>query len=142
MRTHVTFRHPAEFVPFSDEDGILCVKGAEWFAAILRRVPGLEIENDFCQEDWGVVFFTRRNKKQFWIGLSFWDEGEWIAHFHHGSFAFFQWFSTSANNELKRLLSDAHHELILEQAITDIAWYEEKDMNKAKPMSFSTPLEQ
>ena len=50
MRTHVTFRHPTEFVPLSDEDGVLAVRGAAWFAAMLRRVPGLEIDGDPCQE--------------------------------------------------------------------------------------------
>lgn len=91
MRTNITFRHPAEFVPVSDEDGILAVSGAGWFAALLRRVPQLQIDEEFCQEDWGVVFFARRNRKKFWIGLSAWNaEGAWLAHFHHGSFNWLQ----------------------------------------------------
>src|SRR6516162_6681702 len=103
MRTNVTFRHPAEFVPLSVEDGILAVSGAQWFAALLRRIRGLEIDEDLCQEDWGVVFFARRNQKKFWIGLSAWDsEGAWLAHFHHGSFARLQRFSSSGKKELKR----------------------------------------
>lgn len=62
MRTHVTFRHPAEFVgDLEDGGGVLAVPGAQWFAALLRRVPGVEIDKDLCQEDWGVVFFARRN---------------------------------------------------------------------------------
>jgi hypothetical protein len=65
MRTHVTFRHPAEFVPISDEDGILAVSGAQWFAELLRGVSGLQIEEELCQEDWGVVLFARRNRKKF-----------------------------------------------------------------------------
>src|SRR5262249_12351962 len=109
MRTNVTFRYPAEFVPLSDQDGILAVSGAQWFAALLARVPGLAIDNELCQEDWGVVVFARRNQKKFWIGLSFWDVGgEWLAHFHHGSFPWLQWFSSSGNDELKRLLADVH----------------------------------
>ena len=73
MRTNVTFRHPAEFVPVSDADGILAVGGAQWFAALLRRVPALEVDEDLCQEDWGVVLLVRRNQRKFWIGLSAWD---------------------------------------------------------------------
>jgi hypothetical protein len=110
MRANVTFRHPAEFVGDEDDGGgVLAVRGAEWFAALLRRVPGLELDDDFCQEDWGVVFFARRKQKKFWIGLSGWDvEGAWLAHFHHGSFAWLQRFSSTGKSELKRLLVDVH----------------------------------
>src|SRR5947209_18063494 len=93
MRTNVTFRYPAEFVgDQEDGGGVLAVSGAQWFAALLRRVPALELDETFCQEDWGVVLFARRNQKKFWIGLSAWDsERAWFAHFHHGSFAWWQW---------------------------------------------------
>lgn len=37
----MTFLHPAEFVDAGE--GILAVSGAQWFAALLLRVPGLEI---------------------------------------------------------------------------------------------------
>ena len=57
MRNHVIFRHPAEFVPVSGEDGILSADSAEWFMSLLRQIPGLEIEAELCQEDWGVVAF-------------------------------------------------------------------------------------
>ena len=142
MRTNVTFRHPAEFVPLSDGEGILAVNGAQWFAALLKRVPGLEIDTDLCQEDWGVVFFARRNRKRFWIGLSAWDvDGAWLAHFHHGSFAWLQWFSSSGNNELKRLLVDFHNVLASEPAISDIVWREESEMRKSQPAGFSHPVQ-
>jgi len=142
MRTNVTFRHPAEFVEDSgDGSGVLAVRGAQWFAALLRRVPGLELDEDFCQEDWGVVFFARRNQKKFWIGLSAWDsEAAWVAHFHHGSFAWMQWFSSAGTNKLKRLLADVHDVLTSEPAITEIAWHEEGEMNKPEPVRFPTPL--
>src|SRR6266480_712439 len=108
MRTNVRFRHPAEFVPVSDEDGILAVSGAQWFVSLLRRVPGLEIDDELCQEDWGVVAFVRRHQKHFWIGLSFWPDGEhtWLAHVHHRSFAWLQRLSPSGKIELNRLVSD------------------------------------
>jgi hypothetical protein len=141
MRTHVTFRHPAEFVPLSDENGILAVSGAQWFATLLRRAPDLEIDENPCQEDWGVVLFARRNRKKFWIGLSAWDaKGDWLAHFHHGSVAWLQWFSSSGKNELKRLLADIHEVLASEAAISDIAWHEEGEMSKPRPAGFPTPI--
>jgi hypothetical protein len=143
MRTYVTFRHPAEFVSDSEDGGgVLAVRGAHWFAALLRRIPDLQIDEDLCQEDWGVVFFARRNQKKFWIGLSAWDSnGAWVAHFHHGSFAWLQWFSSSGKNELKRLLADVHDVLSSEAAITDLAWHEESAMSKPQPAAFPTPVE-
>lgn len=143
MRTNVTFRHPAEFVG-DDEDGggVLAVRGAQWFAALLRRVSGLELDEELCQEDWGVAFFARRSRKKYWIGLSAWaSEGAWLAHFHRGSFAGLQWFSSSAKTELNRLLADVHDILANEPAITEIAWHEESEMRKPKPVGFSTPVE-
>ena len=160
-RAYVTFRHPAEFVSYGD--GVLAVSAAQWFAALLLRVPGLEIEHDLCQEDWGVVVFARRNRKEFRIGLSAWYpekedapvwdlvEGWWLAHFHHGLWvpwrwaSWFQRLSSSGKNELKRLLVDVHEVLVSEAAISDIAWNEDDDMNKplAKqrhPAGFPTPF--
>ena len=103
MRTNVTFRHPAEFVPLSEDDGILAVSGANWFGALLGRVPGLVIDDNACQEDWGVVFFVRHNQVKFWIGLSAWDEtGKWLAHFHYGSFAWLRWLVTYRSTSPQR----------------------------------------
>jgi hypothetical protein len=142
MRTNVTFRHPAEFVgDQEDGGGVLAVRGAQWFAALLRRVSGLEFAKDLCQEDWGVVFFARRNQKKFWVGLSAWGSGTWLAHFHHGSFAWLQWFSSSGEIELNRLLADVHDVLASEPAITEIAWHEESEMGRPEPLGFPTPVE-
>jgi hypothetical protein len=139
MRTNVTFRHPAEFVPLSDEDGILAVRGAQWFASILRRVPGLKLDEELCQEDWGVVVFVKRHAKCFWIGLSYWSEGEWLAHLHHGSFAWVQRLSASGNAELRRVVADLHAVLVSDPALSSITWYEESEMSKAEPRGYSTP---
>jgi hypothetical protein len=143
MRTNVTFRHPAEFVGDSEDGGgVLAVRGAHWFAALLRRVPALQIDEHLCQEDWGVVLFARRNQKKFWIGLSAWDaEGAWLAHFHHGSFAWFQWFSSSGNDGLKCLLANVHNVLAAEPAVSEIAWHEESEMSKPKPVGFPAPVD-
>jgi hypothetical protein len=37
MRTNVTFRHLAEFVGDQEDGGVLAMRGAQWFAALLRR---------------------------------------------------------------------------------------------------------
>jgi hypothetical protein len=143
MRTNVTFRHPAEFVGDSEDGGgVLAVSGANWFADLLRWVPGLQVDEDLCQEDWGVVFFARRNQKKFWIGLSCWDsEGTWVAHFHHGSFSWLQWFSASGRNELRRLLADVHDVLAGEPSISEITWYEAREIDKPEPAGCLTPID-
>ena len=143
MRTNVTFHHPSEFVPVSGEDGILSVAGAQWFVTVLRRVPALEIEEQLCQEDWGVVIFARRAQKKFWIGLSLWPDGEhaWLAHFHHGSFAWLQRFSSSGQSELQGLVMDVHRVLTSEPAVSEVVWYDERQMRKAEPDGFATPVE-
>jgi len=106
MRTNVTFRHPAKFLGIEDVDaGVLAVRGAHWFAKILTRVPHLELDRKLCQEDWGVVLFARRNQNKFWIGLSAWDsDGAWLAHIHHGSFAWLQWFRIVREISVRYLL--------------------------------------
>jgi|GEM_PF-2645701 hypothetical protein len=141
MRTNVTFRHLAEFVPVSDDDRILAVDCVQWFTLLLRQVTDLQIDDDLCQEDWGIVFFVRRNQKKFWIGLSAWDaEGAWLAHFHHGSFAWLQRFSSPGTKELQCLLADVHAVLAKEPMITNIAWYEESEMSKPQPAGFPAPF--
>ncbi len=135
MRTYVSFRHPAEFVPFSENDGILAVGGAQWFVSLLQRVPGLQLDERVCQEDWGVVVFAKRNQKRFWIGLSMWPDGEhaWLAHVHHGSFAWLQRLSSSGKKEMKSLLTDIHDVLSSDPVVSAITWYEESEMGKAHP---------
>ena len=143
MRTNVTFHHPAEFVAVSDEDGILSVAGAQWFVALLRRVPALEIDEQLCQEDWGVVISARRAQKKFWIGFSMWPEGEhaWLAHFHHGSFAWLQRFTSSGQSGLGHLVSEVHRVLTHEPMVSGVLWYDESQMRKAEPDGFATPVE-
>ena len=141
IRNNVTFRCPEAFVPFSDEEGILSIKGANWFATILRRISSLEVNSDFCQEDWGVVFFVTRNGKKFWIGLCSWPEGDsaWLAHVHHGSFAWLQRLSPSGKREIDQLIADIHDQLSRTQMITDITWYPENDMGNAYPHGNPNP---
>lgn len=140
MRTNVTFQYPAEFERASD--GILAVGVAQWFAVLLRQVPGLHINDHLCQEDWGVVVFARRNHKKFWIGLSAYGaKNAWLAHFHHGSFAWLQRFSSSGKGELQRLLADIHGVLESEPTVSSIIWYEESEMRKAQPSGFPTPVD-
>lgn len=142
MRTHVTFRYPAEFDSDSDEAGILAVSGAQWFVPLLRRVANLQIDDELGQEDWGVMLDARREDKKFWIGLSMWEgENSWLSHFHHDSFAWLQRLSSSGKRELQRVLCDFHAVLASEPAVSDIVWYEEKELKKARPAGFPTPGE-
>jgi hypothetical protein len=117
-------------VRVSDDDGILSVKGADWFVSFLRQVRDLELRADLCQEDWGIVAFAERAGKNFWIGLSWWDEGGWLAHFHHGSWAWLQRFSPSGDRELQRLVDDFHQVLAREAAAGEITWWREDDLRK------------
>jgi hypothetical protein len=140
MRTHVRFHHPAEFVRLSDADGVLAIGGAQWFVLLLRRVPGLVIDDELCQEDWGVVMFAQRDGRRFWIGLNLWDEHEWLAHIHHNSFSWLQRLSPSGKSEMKRLLSDLHGALTNDPAVSNVRWYEKRDMLRGRPHAFASPL--
>ncbi len=143
MRTIVTFRHPADFVPVADNNGILSISGAQWFVSFLGRVPDLHIPKKLCQEDWGVVIFVRRAGKKFWIGLTTLSESSghtWLAHFHHGSFAWLQRFTASGQNQLQRLVADFHSILTSETVISDVAWYDESEMFKAEASGSPTPI--
>lgn len=90
MRNTVKFCHPE---PWSDADGVLGVEGAGWFAELLRKLPGVVVDPELVQEDWGVVVLARHDGRNFWLGLNAMGEHEWLAHVHHGSFAWLQRFS-------------------------------------------------
>jgi hypothetical protein len=140
VRNNVTFRYPAEYIGTEEDNaGVLAVGGAGWFVHLLQRVEGLNLEPELCQEDWGVVVFGARGGKQFWIGLSGYDEELWIAHFHHASLAWLQRLSRSGNNELQRLITDFHEVLSNDKSASQIAWYAEHEMRKPKPRGFPTP---
>jgi hypothetical protein len=143
MRTNVSFSYPAEFVSDSYEGSpALSINGAHWFVELLSRVPALHIDENLCQEDWGVVLFVRRNQKKFWIGLSTWStEGYWLVHFHHGSFAWFQRINSSGKEELKSLLTEFHKVLMSEPAISGVVWYKESEMCKPEPVCYSAPID-
>jgi hypothetical protein len=143
MRTNVIFRYPAEFVLLSPEDGILSVDGVDWFVSLLQRIPGLQIEPELCQEDWGVVAFAQRNGKRFWIGLSSWPDEEqmWLAHFHHHSFAWLQRWTTSGKDELQQLVLAAHAALCGDSTVSRLAWYRERDITKAHAHGSPSPIE-
>jgi len=59
----MTFRHLAEFVPPGLRTGTAFPLGAQWFAALLLRVPGLEIE-----ETWR----PSSRSMHVWDGKAFW----------------------------------------------------------------------
>ena len=115
------------------------IVGAGWFASLLQRVPGLQVDNDLCQEDWGVMIFSRRARKQFWIGLSGFDEHEWLAHVHHGSFAWLQRLRRSGKRALKQLILDIHDVLANEPAVSKVTWHAETEAGKRNPRGSPTP---
>jgi hypothetical protein len=141
MRTHVSFQHPAEFVPVSKDDPVLARDGATWFSSLLQRVAGLRIDGELRQEDWDVVLFVIRDGRRFWIGLSTWPDSDhgWLAHIHHGSCAWLQRFSSSGQTQITRLIRDIHDVLAGEPSISAVTWYEESDMKTANPQGYPTP---
>jgi hypothetical protein len=141
MRTNVSFSYPAKFVSIPEVEDVLAVSGALWFVDLLKRIPNLHVESELCQEDWGVVAFCRRGERPFWIGLSLWPEGEqaWLAHVHHGSFAWLQRFSKAGKEELRRLVLDLHQALARDPAVSQIAWYHERGMRTANPQGALAP---
>jgi hypothetical protein len=141
MRTYVTFRHPGPFVRVSGDDGILSVEGADWFVALLRQVRDLEVRAELCQEDWGVVAFTARAARRFWIGLAVEEDRAWMAHFHHGSWAWLQRFSPSGNRELQRLVQDFHEVLAHDAAVDAITWCRKDDVMKRCRFGSTAPDE-
>jgi hypothetical protein len=143
MRNNVTFVHPAPFEPVSDEDGVLSVAGARWFVEILRRIPGLELDPEPCQEDWGVVVFARRSGSRFWIGVSAWFDFEqgWHAHVNHGSMAILQRFRRAGRQEFARVIEDLHAALGADPRVSSIAWFHEREMGQPNPSPAPTPAE-
>lgn len=142
MRTNVVFRYPADFFALSLDDGVLSTNGAQWFVALLKQVDGLIVDEKLCQEDWGVVVFAQRHSKSFWIGLSAWSDDQWLAHFHHGSWAWLQRFSPSATKELQDLLIGCHRVLKSDSSVSDVVWHHENQMSKPSPDSFSSPVDE
>ena len=134
MFTNVTFHCPREFVPVSDEDGILSVRGAEWFVALLGQIPEIEVKSELCQEDWGVVVFAKCGRSRFWIGLSAFPEGDanWIAHVHHGPGTLMQRFLPSGKQALRNLASALHLVLKKNRSISAIRWFTEAEMRSGK----------
>ena len=129
MRSHVVFNHPAEFVPLSDDEGILGVQGAGWFRKLLLQIPGAEVEEPF-QEDWGVAIGLKRNGMRFWVGLSplFDDGNHWIAHLHHD--ALLQRFRQAGHDELLTLAEALHQVLASDPLVSNITWHRENELKR------------
>jgi hypothetical protein len=144
IRNNVSFRYPAPFVFLSNDDGILAANGAKWFVDMLKRVPHLDVNEELCQEDWGVVVFVKRNKRRFWVGLGLgmdMEENTWLAHIHHSDFAWIQRISSRGRNDFKQLITDIHAMLVNESGVSEICWYKETDMDQPYPSSSPTPDE-
>ncbi len=141
MHTNVIFRYSAPFVTVTEEGGILSASGVDWFVRMLERLPEIAVDREPCQEDWGVVIFTRRRGRKFWVGLGAWPDRdqEWLAHFHHGSFAWLQRLSHSGKRELRQLIYDTHAMLVGDPAVAVIGWYSEVEILKADAVGSPAP---
>lgn len=141
MRTNVTFQHPAKFVPLSGADGILSVGGARWLVLLLCQVAGLRVDDELCQEDWGVVLFASHDGKPFWVGLSAWPDQEegWLVHFHHHHNAWIQRFSKAGRAALERLVAEFHAVPASDPQVSAIAWCEDCEIRRAEAHGASTP---
>jgi hypothetical protein len=130
MRTNVVFRCAQEFVGADQDEGILGVRGAVWFVEKLKRIPGLAIDQQLIQEDWGVVIFSQKNEKRFWIGLSLLPDGEnhWLAHVHHASWALLQRFTTKGRAALDDLVKEIDVVLKADATVTDVRWCRDEDV--------------
>jgi hypothetical protein len=132
MRDHVRFHADKEFVGTEEngEAGVLSVDGAGWFLELLAVVQGLAVEPRLCQEDWGVVIFAERDGKRFWIGLTWWPEGEgeWLVHVHHDSFALRQRLSRTGKEALVRLIADLDNALRWAPGVSGVVLSEERDL--------------
>ena len=140
MRNTVAFAIPN--VRWPDETNeencsdVLLIKHATWFLEILRRIEWLKIDPELCQEDWGVVAFASHDKLQFWIGLSFGsgsdNEGDWLAHVHHGSFSVVQRYTKRGKQAFQQLAVDLDRALRAAGATT-LLWYDERDQSCKNP---------
>ena len=133
MRDHLRFHLAKPFVGTEDggETGVLSVAGAGWFLEVLGRIRGLVLDPSLCQEDWGVVAFADRDGKRFWIGLTWWPEGdgEWLVHVHHASFAWLQKLSRSGKQALRQLISDVHAVLCSDSEVSRVALLSSRDLS-------------
>ncbi|QDV75686.1 hypothetical protein [Botrimarina mediterranea] len=142
MRTNVCFRYPAPFVPVPDNELLLSTDGAIWFVDLLRKVPNLQINEELCQEDWGVVVFVNRNSARYWVGigrLQDQNEGDWLAFFNPSPLSWLPWRRRHCRRELGNLIEAMHDVLQEDASVSQIVWYEEKEMRTPNPKGFATP---
>lgn len=141
MRTNVLFRHPAPFDAVAAGSDVLSARGAAWFAAMLGRLPEIEVDGAPCQEDWGVAIFLRRRGHPFWVGLGAWPDEDhtWLAHIHHGPFAWFRRRGRAGREDLGQLARDIHALLAADPAVAIVGWYREAEMRGADPTGAPTP---
>jgi hypothetical protein len=145
MRTTVSFEYPAPFVGAdADGGGVLSVEGAGWFASLLSSIPELDVDSKLCQEDWGVVVFTKRQNKQFdfyfWDGLAEEPTRSWVAEVNYGDFFRLQRFIPGGKQELHRLVRDFNEALVRSPNVSNIAWFSSSlEAFSPKGQSFSAP---
>ncbi len=138
-RSLVTFGHPAEMIAIDDVPDVLDVRGAGWFVGILEQVPGLEVDPELVQEDWGVVVRAARDGKRFWIGLSAAEDGGWMAHLHHGVGTLIQRFVRAGRDALAGLHRDLHAALEGDARVHDIRWHDRDAFDRGQEQGAASP---
>jgi hypothetical protein len=73
--------------------------------------------------------------------LSQWPDAPdaWLVHFHHGSFAWMQWFGSSGRLALAELVCAFHEVLTGDKDVANVTWYHERDMRTADPSGAARP---
>jgi hypothetical protein len=127
MRNLVKFVCPREILFAEEDESVFGTQRASWFAEFLAKVPGLEIDSSFVQEDWGVMIFVLREGRLFWVGLSpSWDaEHSWLAHVNHTSLH--QRFTPSGCRAMAALIEDIDRVLRAEPDVSNARWMDERD---------------
>ncbi len=132
MRNTVTFQYPAPLIVVPGTEDVLSVEGAGWFLGLLGTTPGIELDQEVAQEDWGVAIFARHVGRRYWIGLSAMGEHEWLAHVHRHPFAWRQWFSPGGR-EARAVLVGGVDRALRTASARGLKWFDESDRNLRAP---------
>jgi hypothetical protein len=135
MRTRVTFRYLTKFVGAKEDEGILGIGGVSWFVERLARIPRLSISTQLIQDDWGVAIRAERDGNKFWIGISSFDDGVWVAHIHYFLGTWLRSLISASHSGTPTLAYDLDRVLKSDPSMSDIRWYRERDM-KRPPFSW------
>ena len=131
MRSSVSFKFVTEFVGADADEGILGIKGADWFVRRLQQIPEITVVPNLIQDDWGVAILVTRKRRQFWFGLGVFGDDTWIAHLHRYPLGVLEYLLPPHKRQFDALLKEFHAVLATDPAISEIRWYEERDLRRS-----------